>query len=376
MDYAVTAELKTPGEAELDALQQEGVAAVLDRQLALIEGIAGEDEGEIDVLDYRIAVHASGASVVLALDAPSLTDAEQAAAAVLDQLLQESELLTTWTVDHSEVQITEDEFNLSLAAAEGAEDGGGALETSEGQPDEQLLAALEQALTEAEDDTELGSDEWREVLGTQADQLRAFDLTAFVAVPEDDESEQRARLAAGALVHAATFVTEALYQDELTLALQGASVADVDDLLVLTDLPPCYDFRYTTTFARALLLSTAAVATRLTAREWVPPRTVAECWGVRLMVDAARETLEAAELLSAEVAAQLFDTFLEQALPDRSFEELYEIDRSLDSAEDTGAPGERPAEEVEDELRGRGLAIDQWFVPEDTEGLHPYLLLT
>ena len=37
--------------AGLDALQQEGVAVVLDRQLALVEGVAGPSDEDVDVLD-------------------------------------------------------------------------------------------------------------------------------------------------------------------------------------------------------------------------------------------------------------------------------------------------------------------------------------
>lgn len=379
MDYAVTAELKPSGDTELDALQQEGVAAVLDRQLALIEGIAGSEEGDIDVLDYRITVHPAGANVVLALDAPSLSAAEQAAASVLGQLLQESDLLGSWNVDHSEVRITEDEFNLSLAGAEG-EDAEVDLSSAEG-ADEELLAALEEALTESDEPEELGTEEWREVLNAQADQLRAFDLSAFVAAPQDSDSEQHARLAAGALLHSATFVTEALYQDELTLTVHDATVAEVDDLLVLSDLPVCYSFRYDTTFSRALLLASAAVAARLTTEDWTPPRTVAEALCLQLVINAARETLEAAELLNWEDSETLFETFAQRAFADRAFEELFDIDRSLDpeSEEEEGAEtaeeDERGPEEIDEQLRGKGLAIDQWFVPDTTDGLHPYLLL-
>src|ERR1700754_1792249 len=62
VDYVVTAGLAPPVETpELDALQREGVAALLDRQLALVEGVVGPDDKDIDVLDYRITVHPDGA---------------------------------------------------------------------------------------------------------------------------------------------------------------------------------------------------------------------------------------------------------------------------------------------------------------------------
>ena len=166
MDYAVTAELEPPvAVSELDALQQEGIAAVLDRHLAMVEGVA---EG-IDVLDYRIEVHPRGASVVLAVDAPSLSSAEQAAAAVLDELIGESDVLTGWTVAHSEVRITEDDFNRRLAEA-----------------DDELEAAVEEALdgaAEEVEETTLDAEHWRDL--TEEEQRSVALLCAqFIAGEE------------------------------------------------------------------------------------------------------------------------------------------------------------------------------------------------
>ncbi|GGI72532.1 hypothetical protein GCM10011581_06900 [Saccharopolyspora subtropica] len=352
MDYAVTAELEPPtGVVEFDPLQKEGIAAVLDRQLALVEGVSGPGDTEIDVLDYRITVHATGANVVLALEAPSLLAAEDAAASVLDELISESEALVGWSVAHSEVRITEDEFNERLAAADVDTDG-------------ELEAAVEEAL-EAGVEPTMDLEHWRAHLTGLAPQLRAFDLDVFSI------AGQPAALAAGALIHAVRVVTDEVFYDELALAVNNASVADVEGLLVLEELPTCYDHRYDAFFARAFLLASAAVAVRFTEPGWTPPRSVAEAFALQLFINEARVLLEAAELMTWEDSEQVFAAFAGRAFADTEYEELYEVDLPLTDAEPERA--ERVAK-VETDLHARGLAFDQWFTPRDGgPGVHPYL---
>ncbi|GAA2810465.1 hypothetical protein [Saccharopolyspora taberi] len=356
MDYVVTAELEPPVDAtELDALQREGVAALLDRQLALVEGVAGPAEAEIDVLDYRITVHPSGASVVLALDAPALLPAEQAAATVLNELIGESELLVGWSVAHSEVRITEDEFNESLAAAEriGAADDSG------------LEAAIEEALESAEEsEATLDTEQWRSRLTELSGRLRAFDLDAF-----GTDSAETARLAAGALIHAVRVVTDEIFYDELALAINNATADDAVGLLVLEELPQCYEHRYDSWFARAFLLSSAAVASRLTDRDWTPPRTVAEALALRLFVNEAQVLLEAAELMTWDEGEPVFAAFARRAFADTGHEDLYLVDfMPLGDSED------QLSARLEAQFRERGLTFEQWFAPRESEaGMHPYL---
>ncbi|MFI0466750.1 hypothetical protein ACH347_21935 [Saccharopolyspora sp. 5N102] len=351
MDYAVTAELAPPaGVVELDALQQEGIAAVLDRHLALVEGVSGPGDGDIDVLDYRITVHLTGASVVLALDAPSLLAAEEAAASVLDELIGESDVLSGWSVAHSEVRITEDEFNQRLAAASDI--------------NEELEAAVEEAL-ETSAEPAMDAEHWRVRLTQLAPQLRAFEASAFGADPDTHA------LAAGALIHAVRVVTDEIFYDELALAVNNATVADAVGLLVLEELPPCYDHRYDAFFARALVLSSAAVAVRLTEPNWTPPRTVAEALALRLVVNEARVVLEAAELMSWDDSETVFAAFAGQAFGDTDQDELYEVDLPL--SEDAEPEVAEQVSKVEAELRARGVAFDQWFIPRDgNPGRHPY----
>ncbi|MDA3650233.1 hypothetical protein OU416_39660 [Saccharopolyspora indica] len=352
MDYAVTAELGPPtGVVELDPLQQEGIAAVLDRHLALVEGVSGPGDADIDVLDYRITVHPAGASVVLALDAPSLLAAEDAAASVLDELIGESEVLAGWSVAHSEVRITEDEFNRLAASGEAVVD--------------ELEAAVEEAL-ETSAEPAMDVEQWRARFVGLAPRLRAFGPEAFGGPGGP------ATLAAGALVHAVRVVTDEVFYDELALAVNNATVADAVGLLVLEELPPCYDHRYDAFFARAFVLASMPVAERLTATSWTPPRSVAEALALRLFVNEARVALEAAELMSWDDSESVFAGFAARAAGEIVPDELYEVDLPLagDAEPETAAQ----AAKLEAELHSRGLAFDQWFAPRDGDpAQHPYL---
>lgn len=361
MDYVVTARIEPPLEQTgLDPLQQEGVAAVLDRQLALVEGVAGPSEEDIDVLDYRITVQPDSASVLLAMDAPALTAAEQAAATVLDELIGESDLLSRWTVADSEVRITEDEFNQSLAGADSDSPVGMGVAS-------ELEAAVEDALEEAPEAPAAHAEHWQSKLGGLAEQLRAFDLGAFGG------DEGTAQLAAGALVHAVQVVTDELFYDELALSVNNATADEANGLLVLEELPPCYEHRYDSLFTRSLLLSSAAVAGRLTAPRWTPPRTVAEALALRLFLNEAQVLLEAAELMSWERSTSVLGPFRSTAFAGTDCAQLYEVDVALvDSADaEVGAA----VQDVEAKLREQGLAFEQWFEvrADDGAGTHPYL---
>lgn len=355
----VTAELEPPaGAAELDALQQEGVVALLDRRLALVEGVTGPDETDIDVLDFRISTRPNGANVELLLDAPTLAAAEWAAATVLDELLGEIELLHAWTVADSEVRITEDEFNQSLAAAD-------ELAEPDGAPAE-LQAAVEEALESAPEPS-WETDRWRETLLECAERMGAFGAEAFTP---PGGSADAAKLAAGALIHAVRVVTDEIFYDELSLAINNATVHEAAGLLVLEELPDCYSEHYDSTFARAFLLSSAVVAQRLTAPEWIPPRCTAEALALRLFVHEAQVLLEAANLLDLPASDPVFRQFASVAFADTGYEELYDIDVQLDEDADRAL-----LTEVEDRLRERGLAFDQWFTPRAgaDRSVHPYL---
>jgi hypothetical protein len=360
VDYSVSAELEPPvGVTELDALQQEGVASILDRHLALVEGVSGPDGTSIDVLDFHVAVHSRGANVVLSLEAPSLMAAENAAASVLNEMISENELLTGWLVTNPEVQLTEDEFNERLAAA--------GLESveSNGEVQPELSAAVEEALEGQQ--PAMTADQWRTELLKFAPQLRAFSPRDFAP----GQPEELNRLASGALVHAIRVVTDEIFYDELALAINNATVADAIGLLVLEELPPCYDHRYDSAFARAFLLASSMVATRLTSPDWRPPRTVAEALALQLFINEARVVLEATELLSWDGSEPLFAEFSRQAFAELNPAELYEVEVPVT---DGGAESSARAKQTEAGLRAHGLAYEQWFIPRDgAAGMHPYL---
>ncbi|PRW62913.1 hypothetical protein CEP50_13295 [Actinopolyspora mortivallis] len=383
VDYVVTAGVRPPADiSKLDPLQQEGVVSLLDHQLGRVEGVAGPDAEDIDVLDYRIEVGPDGASVMLAVDAPSLRAAETAAANVVQEVLADSPVLEHWTLTRSEVKITEDEFNESLAAAE-QNAGGGSEET-----DPRLQAEIEEAFEQAEflgaGSWERGSSEisgaeraqateeseterWRARLRELSGKLRAFSGAAFGTAGADP----RAEIAAGALVHAVSVVTDELFYDELALTVNDATADEAVGLLVLEELPLCYQHNYDARFTRSLLLSSALVATRLTGRQWRPPRCVAESLALRLFVNEARVVLEATELMSWSESEPLFEAFLDNANPDRAYEELFSVEVPGDESERIAG---FDSEETERRLRERGLAFDQWFgiSGEGDTGQHPY----
>lgn len=385
MDYVVTAGLRPPVDiSKLDPLQQEGVVSLLDHQLGRVEGVAGPEAEDIDVLDYRIEVGPDGATVMLAVDAPSLQAAETAAANVVQEVLADSQVLEHWALTHSEVKITEDEFNESLAAAE----------QKAGEPlseaDARLQAEIEEAFEQAEipettswqqreessaereqlvpSGSEPETEHWRDRLRGLSERLRAFTGAVF---GRPEHGDQRAEVAAGALIHAVSVVTDELFYDELALTVNDATADGAVGLLVLEELPPCYQHNYDARFTRSLLLSSAMVATRLTGGFWRVPRCVAESLALRLFVNEARVVLEATELMSWDESEPLFEEFITHACPDRAYEELFTIDSAAE--EESGSSAEH-VESVEQRLRDRGLAFDQWFnrAGDSEFGEHPY----
>lgn len=376
MDYLVTTGLRPPVEAaKLDLLQQEGVGALLDQQLGQVEGVAGPSDEDIDVLDYRIEVRADGATVLLAVDAPTLPTAESAAANVLREVLAEADALGGWTLTSSEVEITEDEFNERLAAADRAADP--ALSEAE----QHLQAEIEDALEGADDSERSQTPEpnrdpehWRARLTELAERFRALPAESFT--PVDRPDPPNATLAAGALVHAAGVVIDELFYDELALTVNDATAGQAVGLLVLDELPPCYQHYYDARFSRALLVCATMVASRLTASTWRTPRNVGESLALRLFVNEARVVLEATELMDWTESGPYFESFMARAVSDPSVEELFDAELPVFGAEQSDVSSEQ-VNAVADRLRDRGLAFDHWFTAGDdvdgAQGPHPYL---
>src|SRR5690606_190601 len=211
------------------------------------------------------------------------------------------------------------------------------------------------------------ADQWRTELLKFAPQLRAFSPRDFAP----GQPEELNRLASGALVHAIRVVTDEIFYDELALAINNATVADAIGLLVLEELPPCYDHRYDSAFARAFLLASSMVATRLTSPDWRPPRTVAEALALQLFINEARVVLEATELLSWDGSEPLFAEFSRQAFAELNPAELYEVEVPVTAG---GAESSARAKQARAGLRALGVAYKQWFIPRDgAAGMHPYL---
>ncbi|HEY8371222.1 MAG TPA: hypothetical protein VIL00_00620 [Pseudonocardiaceae bacterium] len=325
MDYGVMAILVPPvGMPELDELQRAGVTALLDGHLAQLEGATGPDGSEIDLLDYRVVSRPDGADVHLTLEAPSLVVAEEAAAAVLDDILDSTGLLAEWSVTDCQVRLSEEEFQESFHGPAPTEETPAALPPVE-QPD-------------------VDATRWQERLLAAAEQFRAFDVDdVFAPGGRDGGPDQVARLAAGALMHAVTVITDGLFYDAALLAENYVTVADSQGqgLIVLEDLPPEYADRYDALFTRKFLLASAAVATRLAAPDWVPPNCPAEARALRLFVTEARVILDSADLVPWDESEELYTRFLRHVLD--------------------GVDEDRPFEE--------------WFLPypDRVPGLHPYL---
>ena len=101
MSYVVTVETCLPdGADELDALQQVGASALLERGFDAVEGIEGPDGVEVDVLETIVAVHPRGSIVKVFVHAPSLETAEDAVGSVAAEVLERSELLADLSLIH------------------------------------------------------------------------------------------------------------------------------------------------------------------------------------------------------------------------------------------------------------------------------------
>ncbi|HEY1573080.1 MAG TPA: hypothetical protein VGG05_17190 [Pseudonocardiaceae bacterium] len=317
MEYQLTAEVDPPaGTPALDALQRHGVAALLDENLDMLADIEGPDGVEIEPLDHRISVHASGASITWVLDAPALAFAEDAARHVLGELLERTELLTDWSVRRCEVIASDEDLAAALAGADGDGDAG---------EDVEIEINLDGIAELADSDT----DERREQLLDAAGELGAFGYDAF-GFDEDDESEnadrvseQDAELVAGALMTGLDVLTDELFADVQTLEDSGSTAGDQEVLWALHDLPPRFAAHYTAQFARKFLVATAVLGYRLTQPDWDGPRSVAEALAIRLVKQAARHQLDLAGLVDELPLRRMFEVFDEYALDGVDIEDLY-----------------------------------------------------
>jgi hypothetical protein len=120
MEYGVSTGLQLPtGSPELDPLQAEGSASVLDRLPDQVGGADGEDGTEVSVTRFWIGAHPEGTLVLLVLEADSLEIAEAAPRDIKTEIQDHSELLADWIIARCGVGLDERFAEAGLHAADG-----------------------------------------------------------------------------------------------------------------------------------------------------------------------------------------------------------------------------------------------------------------
>jgi hypothetical protein len=367
VDYGVSIELTPPSETpHLDPLQAEGAGSLLDRLLEQLDGADAEDgDSQVFVTRHWVGAHPEGAIVLLVLDADSLDVAESAARDIMREILDHSEHLSDWAITKCEVGFNERFVDAGLQAA----DGPGVPPADPAERARWLAAQNETSAGPADTGEEI---DWRQYVIDHASQLRAFDLDVFdTSDGEDDEAsdedaDDTAKLAAGALIFASSLVIDELFQDIKTLAENNGSVADSDDVfMVLDDLPERFAQHYTGRFARQFLVATVMITARLTADEWTPPASIAEALALRIVVENAKVLLDGHDLLDDDVSLEyLYNGFDDAAYEDVDHELLYR--RDLDGFEDD--------EEITSSLRLADMRVESWFNPlaDSDAAVHPF----
>jgi hypothetical protein len=307
MEYQLKAEVAPPaGTSELDALHRHGVVSLLDEQLDLLAGIEGPDGVEIEPLDHEVTAHAGGASIKWLVEAPALAFAEEAARAVLTELLERTELLSAWTVRTCEVTVSDEDLATALEEEPGEDDG-----------DEQDIVELVE-LTQDE------LEERRELLYADSELVTALGTDAFGT--EDGVTADQAKLIAGALAEAVTVVIEELFDDIQTLDDDDTTADQHDELLVVDELPTAFADQYSAWFAKRFLIATVIVGDRLTEDEWRAPTCAAEALALHVLKGRAQTELTSTGLLEEDVLKRAFAAFDEQAFDDLEHEALYSED--------------------------------------------------
>jgi hypothetical protein len=304
MEYQLKAEVAPPaGTPELDALHRHGVVSLLDEQLDLLAGIEGPDGVEIEPLDHEVTAHAGGASISWLVEAPALAFAEEAARAVLTELLERTELLSNWSVRTCEVTVSDED----LATA---------LEDEPFDEDEDIVELVE--LSEDE------LDERRELLMTESELVTALGTDAFGT--DSGVTADQAKLVAGALAEAVVIVIDELFDDVNALDEDDTTADQHEELLVIDELPEAFADQYSAWFAKRFLIATVIVGERLTEDEWRSPTCPAEALALHLLKGRARTELAATGLLDEDTLKLAFAAFDENAFDDLEHEALYAED--------------------------------------------------
>ncbi|MDN3025841.1 hypothetical protein [Streptomyces sp. S.PB5] len=373
MTYVVTVDTRIPEDTpEMDPLQRAGAVALIEDGFDTVRAIEGPDGVKVDLLDTIVAVHPDGAHLKVVVAAPALESAEDSVRMLVDEVLERSELLADWTIERCEVELHQDLAKVSLDAAEG--------------PDAPPDDPAARKARHAESPTAGGTDDGRHAEAQAAvvrsrmlelaDELRSFSPAEFGVSEDEDEDEdgdgdrggdrgtggtgreaaavppQAARLAAGALVHAAELLVDELFEDVQVLAQEDTVVAECEGpLWHLERLPDRYALRYDARFARRFLVTVVAMTTRFTDGGFERLSCVAEELALRFLLSRATACLESYGLLDDDVSAAL-DAFAAHVYEDMGHEWLY--DDSTDGVDEV-PPGAAPG--------GEPVAFGAWFTP-------------
>ncbi|MEV8509636.1 hypothetical protein AB0368_33075 [Actinoplanes sp. NPDC051475] len=193
--------------------------------------------------------------------------------------------------------------------------------------------------------------DWHKWTMNHAGLVRAFEPATFAA----DGDEDAPRLAAGALIMAATQIIDELFQDIETLARDGGgSVPDSEGAyFVLEDLPQRFAHQYNGRFARNFHVAAVMVTGRLSAEQWMPPASVGEALALYLVIQRAQYLLVDHEIFDRDQARELYLGFEDAAFEDVDHEWLYRAD--MDGFED------------DDKFAARfgtaDMRVQSWFQP-------------
>ncbi|MGW1785161.1 hypothetical protein ACWCQQ_39610 [Streptomyces sp. NPDC002143] len=372
MTYVVTVDTSIPeGTPEMDPLQRAGAVALIEDGFESVRAVEGPDGVEVELLDTIVAVYSGGALLKVIVDAPALEFAEDSVQALVDELLERTELLADWKIDRCEVELHQDLARESLDAADGPD----------APPDDPAVRKARHSEVPVTDGVAeryaagAKAEAARVRMLSLADELRSFPPAVF-GVLDDAVPTESARLAAGALVHATDSLVDELFEDVQVLTQEDATVAECEGpLWHLERLPDRYALQYDARFARRFLVTVIAMTTRFTDGSFQRLSCVAEGLALRFLLGQATMTLELYELLDDDVSAAL-DAFAGSVFEDLDHDWLYDwlYDDSPDGIDEDhaeaalgvpplGVPPTPPL--AVSPLTAPPLAIGDWFTPFD-----------
>ncbi|WLW53290.1 hypothetical protein [Streptomyces sp. YU58] len=372
MTYVVTVDTCIPeGTPEMDPLQRAGAVALIEDGFDSVKSVEGPDGVEVDLVDTIVAVHPGGALLKVVVDAPALEFAEDAVQALVDELLERSELLADWRIDRCEVELHQGLAKESLDAADGPD-------VPPEDPAARKARHAERATAGSTDEnhnTDTKATAVRDRMLALADELRSFTPAVFGVRDTGDRDTgdkehgvppDSARLAAGALVHATGVLVDELFEDVQVLTQEDTNVAECEGpLWHLEHLPDRYALRYDAPFARRFLVTVIAMTTRFTDGSFRRLSCVAEELALRFLLGQATTALELYNLLDDDVSSAL-DTFADTVYDGMDHEWLYGNPPDTDdehALNDTPTLGLTPTTPV---------AFTSWFTPfAEDRYLHP-----